>query len=103
MAEAVARGLRMEEATGQVFTWLTTTNAGAAEVCRAALGLRGIGEGDNARWYLPDPASKSTLPILARPGIVIRLTKNFDKQRGFVNCAVGTVYESLRGSEVFTV
>ena len=42
LAEAVARGLRIQESTGLVFTWLTSTNAGAADVCRAALGICGI-------------------------------------------------------------
>ena len=31
------------------------------------------------------------------------LTRNFDKQRGFVNGATGTVCESLAGNAVFTV
>ena len=50
-----------------------------------------------------DPASKSDLRVLARPGIEVRLTRNFDKVRGFVNGAVGTVVESLQGNAVFTV
>ena len=33
---------------------------------------------------------------------MIRLTRNFDKQRGFVNGAMAEVVESLRGHEVFT-
>ena len=33
----------------------------------------------------------------------MRLTRNFDKQRGFVNGATGTVCESLRDNAVFTV
>ena len=63
----------------------------------------GIGEHDLEGGYLCDPSSKSTLRLLARPGIVVRLTRNFDKQRGFVNGAVGTVCESLEGNAVFTV
>ena len=53
--------------------------------------------------YLCDPASKSPLRILARRGIKVRLTRNFDKQRGFVNGATGTVCESLRDNAVFIV
>ena len=41
---AVRRGCALEESTGLRFTWLTCTNAGAAEVCRAALAVAGIGE-----------------------------------------------------------
>ena len=100
---AVRRGQDLEQSTGKVFTWLTCTNAGAADVCRAALQLQGIGEDDLATGYSCDPASKSDLRVLARPGFKVRLTRNFDKVRGFVNGAVGTVDESLHGNAVFTV
>ena len=82
---------------------MTCTNAGAAEVCLAALQPRGIGEDVLATGYVCDPVSKSNLRVLARPGIKVRLTRNIDKMRGFVNGAVGTVCESLRSNEVFTV
>ena len=39
---------------------------------------------------------------MAKPGILIRLTRNFDKQRGFVNGAVAVVCESLKHNAVFT-
>ncbi len=39
---------------------------------------------------------------MAKPGIVLRLSRNFDKQRGFVNGALAVVCESLRGNAVFT-
>ena len=35
-----------------------------------------------ARGDLCDPATKSDLRIVAKPGIVVRLSRNFDKQRG---------------------
>ena len=35
------------------------------------------------------------------PGIVLRLSRNVDKQRGFVNGAVAVVSESLCGNAVF--
>ena len=100
---AVRWGLELEQSSGRRFTWLTATNAGAAEVCRAALAVAGIGEEDLSGGYLCDPDSKSPLRILARPGIKVRLTRNLDKQRGFVNGATGTVCESLCGNRVFTV
>ena len=103
LEDAVRRADELEQCAGQVFTWLTCTNAGAAEVCLAALQLRGIGEDALATGYLCDPVSKSHLRVLARLGIKVRLTRNIDKVRGFVNGAVGTVCESLRGNEVFTV
>ena len=72
LEEDVARGLSLEEDNGDVFTWLTCTNAGAGDVCRAALRVEGIAEEDLATVYLCDPASKSTLRVLARPGIKVR-------------------------------
>ena len=72
--------MALEQDTGDAFIWLTCTNAGAADVCRAALRIQGIGEEDLDTGYLCDPASKSTLRVLARPGIKVRLTRNFDKQ-----------------------
>ena len=44
LEEAVRRGNSLEQSTGQVFTWLTSTNEGAAEVCKAALRLEGIND-----------------------------------------------------------
>ena len=41
------------------------------------------------------------LRILARPGIILRLSRNLDKVRGFVNGAVCVVIESLRGNSIF--
>ena len=84
------------------FSWLTCTNAGASEVCAAALKVVGVSTAALAGGYACDPNSKSELRIVAQPGVVIRLTRNFDKQRGFVNGAVAVVCESLRGNEVFT-
>ena len=83
------------------FTWLTSTNRGAAEVCLAALLSHGITHEDLDKGYLCDPTTQPDLRILAKPGVYIRLSRNFDKVRGFVNGALATVVESLRGNEVF--
>ena len=40
--------------------------------------------------------------VYAKPGLMARLTRNLDKQRGFVNGALAVVCESLRGNSVFT-
>ena len=101
MEECVAEGMRLGEETGELFTWLTCTNAGASEVCEAALRNLGISPSSLDDGYLCDPASKSDLRILARPGIVIRLTRNLDKSRGFVNGATAVVEYSLEGNAVF--
>ncbi len=98
----VERGMALAAEKGHPFSWLTCTNAGSAEVCRAALSLLGIGDADLQKGGYCDPTTKSDLRILARPGIVIRLSRNFDKQRGFVNGALATVCDSLRGNSVFT-
>ena len=62
----------------------------------------GYSEADIAKGFHCDPTTQSHLPILAKPGIVLRLSRNFDKQRGFVNGALAVVCDSLKGNEVFT-
>ena len=103
LRECVRRGMELASSKGTPFNWLTATNRGAAEVCQAALALEGITDEDLAGGYCCDPATKSDLSIVAKPGVVVRLSRNFDKQRGFVNGAVGVIREALRGNAVFTV
>ena len=93
--------MQLAEENGYPFTWLTNTNKGTSEVCAAALSLMGISEDELSQGYLCDPTQKSDLRILARPGIVLRLTRNDDKQRGFVNGALCNVVEPLQGNAVF--
>ena len=102
LENCVERGMSLAAEKGHPFSWLTNTNAGSAEVCRAALTLIGLTESDLLKGGYCDPTTKSDLRIVARPGIVIRLSRNFDKQRGFVNGALATVCESLRGNSVST-
>ena len=68
-----------------------------------ALRIHGIVEEDLETRYLRDPAPKSTLRVVARPGNNVPLTRNFDKTRGIVNGGTGTVCRSLDGTDVFTV
>ena len=68
---------------------------GFAEVCKAALKLIGITDADLAKGYYCDPNTKSDLGIVARPGIVIRLSRYFDKQLGFVNGVLVMPYSPL--------
>ena len=98
----VARGMEIGKQRNQHFHWLCTTNQGASQVCLAALCHIGVTEADLASGYLCDPTTKSELRILARPGLLIRLSRNFDKQRGFVNGALAEVCESLHGNRCFT-
>ena len=67
-----------------------------------ALDHVGVGSAERAGGYYCDPTTKSDLRIVARPGVLLRLSRNFDKQRGFVNGALAEVCESLRGNAVFT-
>ena len=87
LEECVEYGMELAAAVGpsEVFTWLTTTNKGAEEVCEAALLNKGITRAQCNDGYACDPASKSTLGILAIVGIILRLTRNLDKSLGFVN------------------
>ena len=39
---------------------------------------------------------------MAKPGLIIRLSRNVDNQRGFVNGAVAEIVESLDHNRVFT-
>ena len=71
-------------------------------VCLAALRCIGVSEAELKMGYLCDPSTKSNLRIVARKGILIRLNRNFDKQRGFVNGAYVEVVDSLCGNAVFT-
>ena len=101
LESCVAEGMRKAKERGCTFTWLTATNAGSEEVCRAALQLKGIREADLAEGFVCDPQTKSSLRILARPGIILRLSRNLDKTRGFVNGALAEVVASLRGNAIF--
>jgi hypothetical protein len=98
----VASGMQLAEEAGEPFTWLTCTNAGASEVCEAALSFVGVTADELASGYFCDPTTKSNVRMVAKPSVVIRLSRNFDKQRGFVNGALAVVCESLRGNAVFT-
>ena len=102
LQDCVAEGIRLAAEKQEPFTWLTCTNKGAAEVCRAALDLHGVTEEELSHGYVCDPSSKSDLRIVAKPGLILRLTRNFDKQRGFVNGALCEVCDSLDGNRVFT-
>ena len=60
-------------------------------------------EADLSKGYACDPTNKSDTPIVAKPGLLVRLTRNFDKQRGFVNGALAVVRQVLKGNAVFIV
>ena len=95
-------GMRLAKEAQEPFAWLTCTNKGASDVCKAALKLEGVTDDEVASGYYCDPTSKSDLGIVFKKGIVYRLTRNMDKTRGFVNGAYAEGVESLDGDRVFT-
>jgi len=95
MEACVALGMKLADEASQPFSWLSCTNKGASDVCTAALSVMGISAGDLTSGFLCDPATKSDLRILARKGILIRLSRNFDKQRDFVNGALACIQEFI--------
>ena len=95
MDDSVEHGMELAKKTGKHFSWLTCTNRGAAEVCEAALRVLGVTQEELDWGYPCDPTSKSRLRIVAKRGVLLRLTRNFDKGRGFVNGALARVYEEL--------
>ena len=101
LQECVAKGMELGEQQNEQFTWLTATNRRAGEICIAALLNKGIAQADTDLGYYCDPTSKSLLGILAIAGIIIRVTRNLVKNRGFVNGALCVVIEQLDGNGYF--
>ena len=66
--ECVAHGMNLETGTNEVFIWLTATNRGAEDICKAALTIKGIFAADLDSGYDCDPATKSTFGVLATVG-----------------------------------
>ena len=95
MDGSVAYGMQIAAETGKHFYWLTCGITGASQVCEAALRVEGITEEELSSGCPCDPASKSKLRIVAKKGLLLRLTRNQDKHRGFVNGALAVLYEEL--------
>ena len=80
---------------------IMVTNKGAEQVNQAALTIKGVTKQMLQTGYKGDPKVNAGL-IFLRKGLQIRLTRNLDKDRGFVNGAVGTI-EDVLSDCVFTV
>ena len=80
---------------------LTVTNKGADKINEAALTIKGVSKAQLKSGYRGDPKVNSG-PIYVKAGLQIRLTRNLDKDRGFVNGAVGTI-EDVLSPCVFTL
>ena len=89
LVQAVRHGIELHRSSGKMFTWLTVTNKGAEKVNRAALEILGYSQ-DLDRGLCGDP-KVAGMPIVLKLGVLLRLTRNLDKPRGFVNGALGTV------------
>jgi hypothetical protein len=98
LTEAVKYGLALAARSGKLFVWLCVTNKGVRDVNLAAISQLEppITEADLAsRGFPTDPNVGKNNYIVIRPGITIRLTRNIDKERGFVNGAIAVVVEVL--------
>jgi hypothetical protein len=80
------------EAGDDPFTWLTVTNNGSREVNLAFVAARyGITDAQLEEYGIPGDHKAGGSRLIIRPGMRIRLTRNLDKDKGFVNGALGTV------------
>jgi hypothetical protein len=102
LPSAVQQAIRLERATGKTFTFLTVTNKGAkainlerlrAEFPEAAAKI------DNFQGVIGDPTAEAGILVL-EVGMRVRLTRNVDKDRGFVNGNMGKIVKML-GKDVF--
>jgi len=98
---AVRKGMAQQKTIADAFVWLTVSNDGAAKVNDAALRVLGVSEEDKKYACRADPQVAKTR-IVAKKGIIVRLTRNNDKARGFVNGAIGEIVTVL-SPQCFTV
>ena len=90
LSEGVRRGVN--------FTWLCVTHVrGVAKINLAALRSlpEPITEEDLQRYGVPGDHAAHATPIILRRGLRLRLSRNLDKRRGFVNGALCTIVEVL--------
>ncbi|OLP86649.1 Ubiquitin carboxyl-terminal hydrolase 26 [Symbiodinium microadriaticum] len=103
-AVAARQARAFEEETRQQFTFLTVTNRGAYSMNMKCLRLDfpDVAAALDAGRGYPADASSGQERILVEVGMRLRLTRNMDKDRGFVNGNLGTVVTKLR-PDVFVV
>eukprot|EP00959_Pyramimonas_sp_CCMP1952_P093360 1954140-Pyramimonas_sp.AAC.1 len=56
-----------------------------------------------AAVHVADASVSGPQRLFIAPGVVVRLTRNLDKERGFVNGATGTIDVVLENKSTFTV
>ena len=87
LPQACAFGERLSQRRGKPFTWLCVTNAGAQKVNEAIVEMKQFA----ARApYEPFKAEHGGTVRLCE-GVLLRLSRNMDKPRGYVNGAMATV------------
>ena len=93
--DAAVRASMVLEASqqGRTFTFLTATNKGAAALnaARVRAEFDGIDADLQAGNGVKADIQQATELHVFREGMVVRLTRNLDKERGFVNGALGTI------------
>ena len=95
LGRAVLWALREGERRGYRFTWLCVTHKGVRRVNEAALRAMGITAEMLEQGGYPGDPKVGAGKILLRRGLRVRLSRNLDKPRGFVNGALGTIREVL--------
>ncbi|CAE7393007.1 USP17L21, partial [Symbiodinium pilosum] len=98
--QAAQAAERVENAGDGIFTFLTVTNRGAASLNLARLALEFPSEAEIIRNGGGVPAEVGNVVIA--PRMRLRLTRNVDKDRGFVNGNTGIVRTVLR-KDVFVL
>ena len=95
---AVSFGLAIQKRTSKLFVWLCVLNQGVRDVNIAAISQLEppITLEDLAKNGFPtDPNVGKDQKMVVRPELTIRLTRNLDKDRGFVNGAIAVVVDVL--------
>ena len=93
LEKAVRFGIDYGRQQNVIFSWLCVTNTGAERVNAAALRLLGIDNTDENLLFGDPKVNAGRINITT--GVMLRLTRNLDKGRGFVNGAIGEVYAEL--------
>ena len=99
LESVVRQTIALELQSNKSFIWLTVTNAGAAKVNDAVLqqSYNLSSAFIEANGY-PGDSKAGAERIVLQMGMRLRLTRNIDKDRGFVNGALGTVVSILSQS-----
>ena len=100
---AVAEALQLERTEGRKFTFLTVTNRGASALDEARVRKQFPEAQDLASTpSVPVDPAQCLKQLVFLKLMQVRFTKNLDKDRGFVNGALGTIVKVLN-KQMFVV